>query len=86
MLDAARPESIVVGLVDAVEREVRGGFPDSRLVDLVELAAEDVAVEDDDEENEEKTVPRTRFAISRDASFLSFTRSLVVFLRFGGGG
>ena len=85
VLDDALLESIVVGSADAVEREVLGGLPASGLVDLVELAAEDVAAEDD-EENEEKTVPRTRLAFSRDASFLNFMRILEVFSGLGGGG
>ena len=85
MLGAALLERIVLGLTDAVEREVLLRLSASGLVDLVELAAVDVAVEDD-EENEEKTVPRTRLAFSRDASFPSSRRNVEDVWWSGGGG
>jgi hypothetical protein len=64
--------NMVVGSADAEENDA---LSVSGLADLVELAAEDGA-EEADEENGEKTAPSTRFAFSREASFLSSTRNL----------
>jgi hypothetical protein len=49
------------------------------------LAAEDEA-EEEFEVNEEKTEPNTRFALSREASFLSSRRNRDSVLGSGGGG
>ena len=51
----------------------------------MEVAADDGA-EEVEEENGEKTDPSTRFAFSREASFLSFTRNFESFFGSGGGG
>jgi hypothetical protein len=64
--------NMVVGSADAEENDA---LSVSGLADLVELAAEDGA-EEADEENGEKTAPSTRFAFSREASFLSSTQNL----------
>ena len=61
--------NIVVGSADADENDALRVWG---LADLVEVAAEDGAVEVDEEKGE-KTDPSTRFAFSREASFLSFT-------------
>ena len=61
--------NIVVGSADAEEKDALRVWG---LADLVEVAAEDGAVEVDEEKGE-KTDPSTRFAFSREASFLSFT-------------
>jgi hypothetical protein len=79
---AALLAKIVVGPADAGENDA---LSISGLVGLVELAAEDGAVEVD-EENGEKTDPSTRFAFSREASFLSSTRNLDPFFGSEGGG
>lgn len=53
-------------------------------LDVDTLAAEDEA-EEEFEVNEEKTKPNTRFALSRDASFLSSRRNRDDFLGSGEG-
>jgi hypothetical protein len=75
-----------VGSAEAAWKEARGAAV-SGLEDLEDdaLAAEDEAVEEF-EVNEEKTEPNTRFALSREASFLSSRRNLDGFLGSGGGG
>lgn len=80
-------ENMVVGSEEAIDREARGelgvaGVADG-LADLVELAAEVVATEEFEEEGK-KTEPSTRFAFSREASFLSCRRNFEG--SFGGGG
>jgi hypothetical protein len=83
---AALLANIVVRSADADENDA---LSVSGLADPVELAAEDGAVEVEvDEEKGEKTDPSTRFAFSREASFLSSTRNLDGFFgsRGGGGG
>ena len=63
--------NIVVGSADADKNDALGVWG---LADLVEVAAEDGAVEvEAAEEKGEKTDPSTRFAFSREARFLSFT-------------
>lgn len=62
-------ENIVVGSADAEENDVLMVWG---LAERVEVAAEDGAAELDEEKGE-KTEPSTRFAFSREASFLSFT-------------
>lgn len=57
----------------------------SGLIDLVELTAEDAAVEEL-KENGEKTDPSTRFAFSREASFLRSNRKREGFFASGEGG
>ncbi len=74
--------NIVVGSADADENDALGV---SGLVELVELAARDGAVEADEEKGE-KTDPSTRFAFSREASFLSSTRNFDIFFSCRGGG
>jgi hypothetical protein len=70
------------GLVDA------GDAGDAGLNDLLEPAAGDEAAEEEDEEREGKTDPSSRFALSREASFLNSMRLLEGFLgsRDGGDG
>lgn len=83
---AALLANIVVGSADADENDVLNV---SGLADLVELAAEDGAAEGVEEEGDEEkganTEPSTRFAFSREASFLSSTLNLDFFLGSGGG-
>lgn len=79
---AALLANIVVGSADA---DGNDALSVSGLVDLVELAAEDGAVEADEEKGE-KTDPSTRFAFSREASFLSSMRNFDTFFGSGGGG
>jgi hypothetical protein len=55
-------------------------------LDVDALAAEVEAEEGLEEVNEEKTEPNTRFALSREASFVSTRRNLEGFLGSGGGG
>jgi hypothetical protein len=62
-------ENMVVGSAEADENDVLRVWG---LADLVGVAAEDGAVELDEEKGE-KTDPSTRFAFSREASFLSVT-------------
>ena len=63
--------NIVVGSADADKNDALSVWG---LADLVEVAAEDGAVEvEAAEEKGEKTDPSTRFAFSREARFLSFT-------------
>ena len=62
--------NIVVGSADADKNDALSVWG---LADLVEVAAEDGAVEvEAAEEKGEKTDPSTRFAFSREARFLSF--------------
>jgi len=75
---------IDVGSEDAATNE--GGLSDAGLAERVELAAEDGAEEEDVEDSEEKTDPSTRFAFSREASFLNSMRRRDTFLGSGGGG
>jgi hypothetical protein len=86
-------DRIVDGSADAAEKDVLEDRLVSGLGDLVELAAEDEADEVSEvvevlEENGENTEPSTRFAFSREASFLSSMRNLESFLgsRGRGGG
>jgi hypothetical protein len=74
------------GFVEASWKEAREAVV-SGLEDLEEvvLAAEDEAGEGFGE-REEKTEPNTRFALSREASFLNPIRNLDGFLGSGGGG
>ena len=83
---AALRANIVFGSDGPRDNDALGDEPPSPgLSDLVELAAEDVAVEGF-EENGEKTDPSTRFAFSREASFLNSRRNLEgCFGVFGGG-
>jgi hypothetical protein len=75
-----------IELRSAVAASNEGGLA-AGLADRVELAAEDVAVEVEDEESEEKTEPRTRFAFSREASFPNSIRMREGFFgSLGGGG
>jgi hypothetical protein len=63
--------NIVVASADADKNDALSVWG---LADLVEVAAEDGAVEAEAaEEKGEKTDPSTRFAFSREARFLSFT-------------
>jgi hypothetical protein len=80
-----RRENMVDGSVEATERDARGEVEPAGLGDLVELAAEDVAVEKEEEDGK-KTEPSTLFAFSREASFLSCNRNLEGFLGGKGGG
>jgi hypothetical protein len=77
--------NIVEGSDEAIDRDARGDLGVSGLADLVELAAEDVAA-DELEDDGKKTEPSTLFAVSRDASFVSCIRSLEGFFGGGGGG
>lgn len=77
--------NMVVGSEEATDRDARGDLGVSGLADLVELAAEDVAVEELEDEGK-KTEPNTLFAFSREASFLSCNRNLDGFFGGGGGG
>jgi hypothetical protein len=84
-------DRIVDGSADAAEKDVLEDRLVSGLGDLVELAAEDEAEEvfavlEVLEENGENTDPSTRFAFSREASFLSSMRNLESFLGSRGGG
>lgn len=83
---AALLANIVFGSDGPKDSDPLGDEPPSPgLSDLVELAAEVVAVEGL-EENGEKTDPSTRFAFSREASFLNSRRNLEGCLGgFGGG-
>lgn len=84
--DAVLRAKIVVGSDEAIDRDARGDLGVSGLAALVELAAEDVAVEELEDEGK-KTEPNTLFALSReDASFLNCIRSLEGFFGGGGGG
>jgi hypothetical protein len=74
--------NIVVGSAEADGNDALSVWG---LADLVDVAAEDGAVELDEEKGE-KTDPSTRFAFSREASFLSFTWNLDNFFGSGGGG
>jgi hypothetical protein len=68
---AALLANIVVASADADKNDALSVWG---LADLVEVAAEDGAVEAEvAEEKGEKTDPSTRFAFSREARFLSFT-------------
>ena len=68
---AALLANIVVASADADKNDALSVWG---LADLVEVAAEDGAVEvEAAEEKGEKTDPSTRFAFSREARFLSFT-------------
>lgn len=78
-----RRENIVDRSVEAMVRDARGELEPAGLGDLVELAAEDVAVEVVEEDGK-KTEPSTLFAFSREASFLNCNRDLEG--PFGGGG
>lgn len=80
-----RRENIVDGSVEATDSDARGEVDPAGLGDLVELAAEDVAVEEEEEDGK-KTEPNTLFAFSREASFLSCNRNLEGFLGGRGGG
>lgn len=91
---AALLDKIVVGSADAAEKEVLVDGIVSGLVLLVELAAEVeagealavVGLEVVVEKNElGSTTPRTFFAFSREASFLSSNRNLESFLGSGEG-
>ena len=84
---AALLANMVLGSDEPKDNDVLGDEPPSPgLSDLVELAAEDVAVEGLEEENGAKTDPSTRFAFSREASFLNSRRNLEGCLGgFGGG-
>jgi len=83
-------DRIVDGSVDAAEMDVLEERLVSGLADLVELAAEDEAevifgeVEVLDENGDK--APSTRFAFSREASFLSSMRNFESCLGSGGGG
>lgn len=77
------------GSVDAAENEFRNGLAVSGVIDLSDAAADDseeVEVVDGVAEEDRKTDPNTRFAFSRDASFLSSMRNLEGFLGSLGGG
>lgn len=76
---------MVDGSVETTESDARGEAEAAGLGDLVELAAEDVAVEEEEEDGK-KTEPSTRFAFSREASFLSCNRNLEGLFGGGGGG
>lgn len=80
-------DSIVAGSADAAVKEVLKPLPAPGLGALAGGSAGDVA-DEDAEEKGRKTDPSTRFAVSRDASFLNSTRSLDGFLGSGrdGGG
>jgi hypothetical protein len=82
---AALLANIVFGSADAAENDVLSGLDVSGVVDLLEVPAEGEAGEGR-EVNGEKTDPSTRFAFSRDASFLSSMRNLEALWGWGGGG
>lgn len=71
------------GSADAAMND--GGLADG-LAERVELAAEDEAAEVEKEESEGKTDPRTRLALSREASFPNSTRIREGFWGSAGGG
>jgi hypothetical protein len=84
---AALLANIVFESADAAENDVLSDLDVSGLVDLLEVPAEGVAGGGGEvEENGENTDPSTRFAFSRDASFLSSMRNLEAFFDWGGGG
>jgi hypothetical protein len=73
------------GSADAAEKEVRNDLFVSEPRELVVLVAVFVEVEVF-VENGKKTVPNTRFAFSREASFLNSILNREGFLGAGGGG
>jgi hypothetical protein len=74
------------GSADAAWKEARSAVSGLEDRDVDTLAAEDEAEEELEEVNEEKTEPSTRFADSREASFLNSKRNLVGVLGSGGVG
>lgn len=74
------------GSADAVWKEARGAVSGLEDLDVEALAAEDEAEEELEGVNEEKTEPSTRFAVSREASFLNSNRNLDGVFGSGGDG
>ena len=85
LLDAGLLENMVFGSADAAANDVPGDLPTSPLADWVEFAVLGVVV-DEFEEKDEKTEPSTRFAFSREASFLNSTLNLNGLFGWGGDG
>jgi hypothetical protein len=86
------PDKVVVWSADTAEKDGLADGTVSELVDLVELVedeAGEVVVELElelEKKDGGKTTPSTRFAASREASFLSSMRNFESFLGSGGGG
>ena len=79
------PDLLEYSVAESAAADVKDGARvEAGLDERVEPAAEDEAVEEV-EESEEKTDPSTRFAFSREASFLSSTIIREDFLGSGGG-